>query len=125
MATRSFIAMWDEFSDEYSAIYCHWDGYPLGVGVTLRDYFTRVADVHSLLELGGVSTLKEGFGETATEGNLFNEEKKNFTSFNEMVGYYRGCGCEFGYVYLDGKWLCYDIRPTKVDLYSLEEAAYV
>lgn len=122
MATRSFIAMWDEFSDEYHTMYCHWDGYPEGVGVTLRDYFNRGGEVYELIQLGGISSLKEGFGETATQGNINGDSPKVFTIFNDMVSYYRGCGCEYGYLYLEGKWQCYDLRPKKVDLYSLEVA---
>ena len=39
MATRSFIAKYDYIAEEYTAIYCHWDGYVSGVGLTLRDHY--------------------------------------------------------------------------------------
>lgn len=119
MATRSFIAMLDEFSDEYHAMYCHWDGYPEGVGVTLRDYFNRGTEVYELIQLGGISVLNEGYGETAVQGNINGDSPKVFRVFGELLNYYRGCGCEYGYVFSDSKWQCYALRPTKVDLYSL------
>ena len=62
MATRSRIAM--ECTDAsgnkiVKSIYCHWDGYPEGVGATLQKHYLDREKVAALIELGAISSLEK------------------------------------------------------------------
>lgn len=57
MATRSMIGIKDKDGHGASLIYCHWDGYPNGVGDTLKQFYDTEEKVRELLELGDLSTL--------------------------------------------------------------------
>lgn len=79
MATRSNIGI-QGADGKIKAIYCHWDGYPSGVGATLAEHYTDLAKVEALLDLGDFSSLMENveeiksyaeLGATDTEARLF------------------------------------------------------
>jgi len=55
MSTRSMIALKRE--DKITAIYCHFDGYVEGVGMTLLRHWNTLEKVESLMELGDLSSL--------------------------------------------------------------------
>ena len=55
MATRSIIGMVEDREIRY--IYCHWDGYPQGVGKMLFQNYQEPAKVKALLDLGDLSQL--------------------------------------------------------------------
>jgi hypothetical protein len=57
MATRSRIAI--ETPDGIvKSIYCHWDGYPEGNGVRLREHYQDRKKVEELIKLGSLSYLE-------------------------------------------------------------------
>ena len=56
MATRSNIGM-KQADGTIKAIYCHWDGYPEGVGATLAEHYKNPAKVEALLNLGDIPNL--------------------------------------------------------------------
>lgn len=56
MSTRSRIAMIYE-DDTVKSIYCHFDGYPSGVGKTLTNHYINPEKVKALMELGDISSL--------------------------------------------------------------------
>ena len=56
MATRSRIGM-EQPNGEVRSIYCHWDGYPEGVGATLKEHYTNPEKVEALIALGDISVL--------------------------------------------------------------------
>ena len=58
MATRSRIGM-EMPNGEVRSIYCHWDGYPAGVGATLKEHYTNPEKVEALIALGDISILSE------------------------------------------------------------------
>ena len=39
------------------SIYCHWDGYPEGVGQILKDHYTDPEKIEALMRLGDISRL--------------------------------------------------------------------
>jgi hypothetical protein len=41
----------------FVGIYCHWDGYPEGVGATLREHYTDDQKITTLMRLGALSSL--------------------------------------------------------------------
>jgi len=123
MATRSFIAKYDYILDEYTAIYCHWDGYPSGVGVTLRDHYNSSGHVDTLLTYGDISSLREDTNETKAESYQVVQGDKDavavtFKYFTQMVEHYRHINCEYGYVCNQGLWECYELDPVRIDLYA-------
>jgi hypothetical protein len=56
MSTRSGIGMERE-DGTVAGIYCHWDGYPAGVGATLQEHYLDAAKVAELVSLGNVQAL--------------------------------------------------------------------
>lgn len=56
MGTHAAIAM-KVADDKYLAIYCHWDGYKMGVGAKLKEYYTDSEKVKKLISLGNISSL--------------------------------------------------------------------
>ena len=58
MATRSHIGILNE-DGTVDYIYCHWDGYPEGVGHTLSLHYTEESKIRELIDLGWISFLRE------------------------------------------------------------------
>lgn len=56
MSTRSTVIV--KFGDkDYRGIYCHWDGYPDGVGKTLKENFNSLEMAKEIVELGDCSCI--------------------------------------------------------------------
>jgi len=88
MATRSRIGI--ELTDKngeriVKSIYCHWDGYPEGVGQTLIDHYQDREKVEALIKLGAISFLEESIEKP--EGHTFDTPVKGHT-----VAYHRDRG---------------------------------
>ena len=62
MSTRSNIGIINA-DGSVTAIYCHNDGCPSGVGKTLREHYNTEEKVRELLSLGDLSVLGEVIGE--------------------------------------------------------------
>lgn len=126
MATRSFIATYNGDTHEYTSIYCHWDGYPQGVGVTLRDHYDSDRRAQALVAIGDISCLRNLQGSTEQEAYKLrgdeNVDAKSFDWMEGMIDYYRNMSCEYGYVWQHGKWNCYALDPQEINLYALESA---
>jgi hypothetical protein len=65
MSTRSLIAM--ERDDRthpglVDSVFCHYDGYPLEVGQTLRDHYTTPGKIRSLIRGGSLSEIGQNIG---------------------------------------------------------------
>lgn len=56
MSTRSRIGL-QLPNGKIKSIYCHWDGYPEGVGEILRKHYNTREKIEALLELGDISVL--------------------------------------------------------------------
>ena len=90
MATRSRIGM-EMPNGEVKSIYCHWDGYPEGVGAMLKEHYADPAKVEALIALGDISQLQP-----LTEPDVLGVAH----SFNQpapcvTVAYHRDRGEEF------------------------------
>lgn len=57
MATRSSIGVILD-DGTVKSVYCHWDGYPEYVGYILYTHYTDPTKIHTLLDHGGISSLK-------------------------------------------------------------------
>lgn len=64
MATRSMIGYWNPQNGNVTAIYCHHDGYPAGVGRMLENCWGSDFDVQDLMGLGSISVLDEDLLQT-------------------------------------------------------------
>ena len=129
MATRSFISRFNPETEMYESIYCHWDGYPQGVGVTLRDKYSYGDEPAVLMTFGDISSLRDTLFETMKEAYKLRGDSdvdaKIFRFMSEMMDYYRGMSCEYGYIWRDGKWLCYALDPQEINLSEMESFANV
>lgn len=67
MATRSNIGA-RQNDGTIKAIYCHWDGYPEGVGSTLAEHYSHPAVLEQLLNIGDISSLEDTVEETYAAG---------------------------------------------------------
>jgi hypothetical protein len=91
MATRSRIAIetTDAFSNKViKSIYCHFDGYPSGVGKTLMENYQDREKVEALISLGDISFLMEEI--IPTGPHSFNSPQPGVT-----VAYHRDRGEDF------------------------------
>lgn len=122
MATRCRIGLkLDDGTIKHS--YCHWDGYPDGVGSTLVRYYNDVDKASELLNLGDMSYLAkkinpEGFhnfdkpendvtvfygrdrGESGVESVVTSLEEYHSVTYSSFIDYL--------YLFNDGKWEVYD-----------------
>jgi hypothetical protein len=121
MATRSRIGIQDE-NGTVRSIYCHFDGYPEGVGATLNEHYSNRQKLNMLINLGDISILGENVA--TMDEHSFNNPKEGIT-----VAYHRDRGEElkharedeslesfsksdyesYSYVYtLEGKWVTFN-----------------
>jgi hypothetical protein len=103
-------------------VYCHHDGYPSGVGRTLREYYDRPEDVINLLSFGNISSLA-----TTIEDTVFYGRDRNETN-QELVGVTydeylpstgsRDSGIEYRYLFdeYSEEWLCYNMQGDLVEI---------
>jgi hypothetical protein len=57
MATRGLIFAYDEVSNEYRGIYCHYDNYFEGTGIKLKKHYQDYDKVYQLINLGAIPFL--------------------------------------------------------------------
>jgi hypothetical protein len=130
MSTKSNIGI-RETDGTVKTIYCHWDGYPKGVGKTLIEHYLMRDKIESLIALGDLSSLGEQPEPTGRVAHTFEEPEDGIT-----VAYHRDRGNdlsqartdkslqafvdsdveEFGYVYTQyGEWMMVDgHRPREL-----------
>jgi hypothetical protein len=109
MATRSAIGIKSE-DGTIKAIYCHWDGYPDGVGTGLIQNYNSKEKAEALIALGGFSSLMETLEET--KGGVYmdahykpQEPARTFTNEGDFFLNFNS-GEEYFYLYTEGKgWL--------------------
>ena len=141
MSTRSLIGR-ENADGTVSGIYCHFDGYPDGVGATLSAHWTDPGKVDALLALGDVSVLGEELGEKHPfDSFLYTEEEKaRFAGWTLAYGRDRGedgtdadiyadaesfaasnSWAQFTYLFRDGAWL-YRSRRSPADFAPVADA---
>lgn len=118
MATRSIIVA--QCADgKFRSIYCHFDGYPEGVGRTLVDYYADQMKIDALMALGSLSQLAPSVyapeGHTyknPVEGHCIAFHRDSVEDFSQGVGDTPGQaiddqpigGWQYCYVWVDGVW---------------------
>ncbi len=117
MSTRSLIAV-EDTDKSIRSIYCHFDGYPEGVGLTLITHYTTPERVEALLALGPLSGLGDKLSNDDPEPNArdvcaayhrdYGEELQKPTVWNnttEILAKARArFWAEYIYLFRDGKW---------------------
>jgi hypothetical protein len=122
MSTRSYIGKLLP-GGSITGIYCHHDGYPEGVGVTLRDHYTDPAKVDALLALGSISSLGAEIGEKHEFATRSDEVEDVVDAYHRDRGedlappkVYKDIsdlranvssdmGAEYAYVFTRGEWV--------------------
>jgi len=89
MSTRSRIGMVMP-DGKIKSIYCHWDGYPEGVGVKLEKYYKNPKQIEELMELGDISSLGDHYDKEASglDWKMFeiaNKDKKKLEEIQKKT----------------------------------------
>ena len=133
MATRSNIGIVN-LDKSITGIYCHWDGYPTGVGKTLVEHYNDIEKVKELLSFGDMSYLAPEIhpsGEThsfdSSEENVTvfykrdrgeSEVNSVITSMDELFSVQYNF-LDYVYLFRDGNW--YYTYARKMDWKNLNE----
>ncbi len=110
MATRSSIGILTEKGTIVS-VYCHWDGYPSGVGETLYECYTDPELVHTMMTLGDISSLADTLDKTVFYSRDRGEDEVDFQEFEtreQWVDFYSESGVEYMYLWTESGWLVSD-----------------
>ena len=98
------------------AVYCHYDGYPEGVGKTLKEHYQDPDKVERLIEGGGMSCLAPDV-EDCEYYTGWGEKLKIYTAPNTsaLAKESKELWCEYLYVYdpsqdTENKWLITDLH---------------
>lgn len=137
MSTRSRIGIKNS-NGTITSIYCHFDGYPDGVGAVLKEHYNDENVIQKFINLGDMSFLtptidpnpnlphsfdKPQKGVTVFYGRDRQEENINARISNTEKEYFKlaeDCWGEYAYLWENGKWKCFDMDETntEIDLYS-------
>lgn len=110
MATRSFIGK--KSQGGITGVYCHFDGYPEGVGDTLQRHYTDPAAVDALLALGSLSSLGLDIVQTVAYARDRGEPLAVPLFYGTEEALTRGCreiGMQYAYVFDNGQWTTLNI----------------
>ena len=126
MSTRSAIGM-EKKDGKVICIYCHFDGYPSGVGETLKNFYNSETKVKELIALGDISSLgpklyptgehsfeKPEHGVTVAYGRDRGEKDTNPTIYPSAKEFWHKIpedfGAEYGYLFIAGQWYFADME---------------
>lgn len=102
MSTNATIAIRND-DGSYRHIYCHYDGYLEGVGLTLLENYTTKEQVNELLDLGDCSSLGESLEDSEFYGRDRYEsgaDARVVDGYDDLLDECHDC-C---YIFVDGKW---------------------
>ena len=104
MATRSRIG-YETAIGKFRTIYCHWDGYPEGVGKILKEHYTNPADIERLIDLGDISSLRETLEETEKEAyekeSVRESSIREYEDLDDVLRNLGRCGEEYTYLFME------------------------
>lgn len=123
MSTRSHISIMND-DGSIELIYCHWDGYPEGVGQCLVDYYNTEEKARELIALGDISSLERRIAPFASETHTFENpandvtvayhrdrgeswedmQPRKFENLFEALKYYEESWAEYWYIFRNGSW---------------------
>jgi hypothetical protein len=105
------------------SVYCHFDGYPDGVGAVLTENYTDPTKIETLINTGDLSVLdveigeKQDFGNRTEGWSLFYGRDRGEDGVNplvhgnidEWIGFRKGNACEYGYLWDGVEWHTHEI----------------
>ena len=115
MATRARIGIQLQ-DDSILSVYHHWDGYPTWLGRILETHYNTKEKVSELIDGGDMSSAWTNCGwnnETRPEtGAMYYSERGEICPprLDESITDFINNGEEFGYIFQDGAWFCYDTK---------------
>ena len=113
MATRSFICRLLP-DNSVTGVYCHYDGYPDGVGATLKEYYQNPQKVDELLALGDLSELNSDLETTVTYHRDRGEDlapNRVYPSVIDAVAQSpQDLGAEYVYVFGPQGWAAFETK---------------
>lgn len=108
MSTRSFIGK-QRNDGSITGIYCHHDGYPEGVGATLKAHYADSAKVNSLLRLGAISSLGTDLDEVVAYHRDRGEDLEPPVVYRDVADVRANASsdmaAEYAYVFVRGEWV--------------------
>ena len=118
MATHSRIAV-QNADGTFLSIYCHWDGYPDGVGKDLLNEHNSEQAARALMEHGDLSTLSplasyRSKGETDVDAQIHN-------SMEDLQSVAFDCGVDWTYLWTT-KWMCQPYGGFTEEWKTIEDA---
>ena len=128
MSTRSYIGVRN--SDEtVDYIYCHYDGYPEGVGATLIEHYANFNRVNELMKLGDLSILGKRLGEKQDFNNRIKDhclaygrdrgEEGVSVSTTTLENLLSHNTIDYTYIFDGEFWECYDTNTKEsINLYK-------
>lgn len=104
MSTNCMIAYHSKAVGDVVATYCHYDGYPEGVGHTLASHYNGEFVAESVSIMGYLSALKPDLGQSVAE-SANHEPPREYESLDEFLSEMAKCPwIEYVYVWADGGW---------------------
>lgn len=95
----------DKGDGKYDAVYCHFDGYPSGVGAILSRSYNTKDEAVTLIEGGDMSALGDTVKNTAYYKNNGEPLKiRRDLSIKELEQTAMNCWCEYLYIFQDNSW---------------------
>jgi hypothetical protein len=128
MSTRSYIGVRNT-DETIDYIYCHFDGYPEGVGATLIEHYANSNRVNELMKLGDLSVLgkfigeKQDFDKRVRDCCLaYNRDRGDVNTeastdlFEDLI---KDQNVDYVYIFDGDHWECYDTQYTlAINLYD-------
>jgi hypothetical protein len=129
MATRSLIGV-NLDNGITKIVYCHWDGYPSGVGQTLLLHYDSPTKVDALLGLGDLSALAS----SPEQSVAYHRDKKEpwgmveprEVNISELGTVAQDYGVDYVYTYNDNfEWDCSRLKYAEGELVPVKIVADV
>lgn len=113
MATRCTIGKLNA-DGSVTAVYCHYDGYPDGVGKTLHEHYNHSILVNRLLRGGNMRSLEND----PESGERYPHEKaQTHRNLQDYLSSASGSWANYAYLREGRTWKCYD-PDSGVEVYS-------
>ena len=106
MATRSRIGI-QLADDSILSVYHHWDGYPEWLGRILKTHYNSKEKVSELIDGGDMSSC---FGDDKQPEYYSARGEDCPPRLDKSLSDFVNEGEEYGYVFKNGKWVCYDTK---------------
>jgi hypothetical protein len=116
MATRSYIGRLTE-DKQIFFVYCHFDGYPSGVGKTLKENYGLPEDVFNLLSFGNISVLAPTIDSSFFYGRDRKEpnQEQRQTSYQDFL---KDNDVSYRYLFNEytEEWSCYNMQGDLIEI---------